>query len=121
MQFLPSYCYNAERKGFAEMEPLDFVIKALEEKKQSAPNGEYYWMGRDIQAILGYERWENFEAVVRKARTACENSGITPKYHFLDTTKMITAGKGAQRGRADWYLTRYACYLIAMNGEATKS
>lgn len=103
------------------MEPLDSVMRALDQKKRGAPNGEDYWMGRDIQAILGYERWENFEGVVQKARTACKNSGVNPAYHFLDTTKLITAGKGAQRGRADWYLTRYACYLIAMNGESTKS
>ena len=103
------------------MESLDFVMKALDEKKRTAPNGEDYWMGRDIQAILGYEKWDNFESVIKKARAACENSGVTPTYHFLDTKKLITAGKGAQLERADWYLTRYACYLIAMNGESTKA
>jgi DNA-damage-inducible protein D len=103
------------------VEALDLVMKALDEKKREAPNGEDYWMGRDIQTILGYDRWENFQSVIQKSRTACSGSGITPDYHFLDTTKVIRAGKGAKLERADYYLTRYACYLIAMNGDSTKA
>lgn len=102
------------------MEPLDSVIRALDEKKRVAPNGEDYWMARDIQGILGYEKWDNFEAVIRKARAACDGAHINPKYHFLDTKKVITAGKGAALERADCYLTLYACYLIAMSGDTTK-
>ena len=102
------------------MEPLDFVMRALDEKRRTAPNGEDYWMARDLQPILGYERWENFESVIRKARAACDNSGVKSTYHFLDTKKVITAGKGAQLERADCYLTRYACYLTAMNGDSSK-
>jgi DNA-damage-inducible protein D len=102
------------------MEPLDFVMRALDEKKRVAPNGEDYWMGRDLQSIFGYDKWDNFESAIRRARAACEASGVKPAYHFLDTKKVITAGKGAQLERADWYLTRYACYLIAMNGESIK-
>lgn len=103
------------------MEPLDFILRALDSKKRIAQNGEDYWMARDIQRILGYERWENFESVIKKARTACESAGFKPEYHFLDTTKVITAGKGAQLTRSDWFLTRYACYLIAMNGDSSKA
>ncbi|MGA7460652.1 MAG: DNA damage-inducible protein D [Candidatus Korobacteraceae bacterium] len=102
------------------MEPLDFVMRALDDKKRTAPNGEDYWMGRDIQAILGYAEWRNFEGVIRKAKVACDGSGVPSTYHFVETNKMISAGKGAELQRADCYLTRYACYLIAMNGDSAK-
>lgn len=103
------------------MEPLDFILKALDDKKHTAKNGENYWMARDIQHILGYDKWDNFEGVIKKARVACEGAGFKPEYHFLDTKKVITAGKGAKLERSDWYLTRYACYLIAMNGDSSKA
>src|ERR1039458_3365367 len=102
------------------MASLDVVMVALDGKKREAPNGEDYWMARDIQAILGYGRWENFQSVIQKARAACSGSDVNPDYHFLDTTKVIRAGKGAKLERADCYLTRYACYLIAMNGDSSK-
>lgn len=102
------------------MEPLDFVMRALDEKKHIAPNGEEYWMGRDIQAILGYAEWRNFDAVIQKAKAACDGSGVPSQYHFVETTKVISAGKGAGLQRADCYLTRYACYLVAMNGDSAK-
>jgi DNA-damage-inducible protein D len=102
------------------MEPLDFVMRALDEKKRTAPNGEDYWMGRDIQVVLGYAEWRNFEGVIGKAKAACDGSGISSTYHFVDTNKVISAGKGAELQRADCYLTRYACYLIAMNGDSSK-
>lgn len=103
------------------MEPLDLVIRALDDKKHVAPNGEDYWMGRDIQLVLGYAEWRNFDFVIKKAKAACENSGIPAAYHFVETNKMIRAGKGAELERADYYLTKYACYLIAMNGDSTKA
>ncbi|HYH00081.1 MAG TPA: DNA damage-inducible protein D [Terriglobales bacterium] len=103
------------------MEPLDFVVRALDAKKRMAPNGEEYWMGRDLQPIMGYDTWRRFDEVIRKAVQACDNSGINSSYHFVDTDKVIKAGKGAELKRGDWYLTRYACYLIAMNGDASKA
>lgn len=102
------------------MEPLDFVMQALDGKKRIAPNGEDFWMARDIQIILGYTEWRNFEAVIEKAKTACDGSGVQSKYHFVGTNKMIVAGKGAEVQRADYYLTRYASYLTAMNGDPSK-
>lgn len=102
------------------VEELDAVLKALESVKRMAPNGEDYWMARDIQSILGYEEWRNFEGVVERAKLACESAGFRVTYHFVDTTKKISGGKGAQLKRADCYLTRYACYLIAMNGDSSK-
>ena len=101
--------------------PLDSVVNALNEKKMIAKLGGEYWMGRDIQVILGYGTWENFQKVITKAQMACESTGINATDHFRETTKGIVAGKGALMQRTDFFLTRYACYLIAMNGDVTKS
>jgi DNA-damage-inducible protein D len=102
------------------MESLDAVMAALDRKKREAPNGEDYWMGRDLQQVLGYAEWRSFQTVIEKAKLACNGSGVSSRYHFVDTNKVIEAGKGAKLERADCYLTRYACYLIAMNGESSK-
>jgi DNA-damage-inducible protein D len=103
------------------MDSLDSVIRALESVKRMAPNGEDYWMARDIQTILGYDKWENFAGVIERSKLACESAGFRVTYHFLDTRKLISAGKGARLERADCYLTRYACYLVAMNGDSSKA
>jgi DNA-damage-inducible protein D len=94
----------------------DFA-KALDNVRQQAPNGQEYWMGRNLQGVLNYARWENFEALIEKAKVACANSEVNPDGQFRQTTKLITHGKGGQREIGDWYLSRYACYLIAMNGD----
>jgi len=94
----------------------DFA-KALDNVRQQAPNGQEYWMGRALQGVLNYARWENFEALIEKAKTACANSDVDPNGQFRHTTKLITIGKGGQRKIDDWYLSRYACYLVAMNGD----
>ena len=70
--------------------------------------------------LLGYERWENFDKAVIRAMEACENSGISNEDHFREVTKMINLAKGAKRQVRDYMLTRYACYLIAMNGDPNK-
>jgi DNA-damage-inducible protein D len=102
------------------MESLDLVMAELDTKKREAPNGEDYWMARDIQLILGYSEWRNFQGVIEKAKIACDGSGVNSRYHFVDTTKPIEGAKGAKLERADCILTRYACYLIAMNGDSSK-
>lgn len=79
-----------------------------------------YWFARDLQKMLGYERWENFLNVIQKAKTACENSSIEITDHFRDVTKMVSIGSNTQRSIEDIMLTRYACYLIAQNGDSKK-
>jgi DNA-damage-inducible protein D len=79
------------------------------------------WLARDLQRILGYANWENFAKVVEKAATSCESSGYNRSDHFLDVKKMVNIGSGAQREVDDIILTRYACYLIAQNGDSSKA
>ncbi|KQK27010.1 damage-inducible protein D [Chryseobacterium aquaticum] len=79
------------------------------------------WSAREVQEILGYTKWDNFVKVIEKAKKACENSGAIISDHFADVGKMIELAKGAQREISDIALTRYACYLIAQNGDSSKS
>jgi DNA-damage-inducible protein D len=106
-------------KEFGQMGSVNYgdFATALDNVRQQAPNGQEYWMGRTLQGVLNYARWENFEALIEKAKTACANSGVDPNGQFRRTTKLITHGKGAKREIGDWFLSRYACYLIAMNGD----
>ncbi len=83
-------------------------------------NGIECWSARELQDILGYQRWENFLNAITKAKKACENAGSGVDDHFRDVTKMIAIAKGAQREVGDIALTRYACYLIAQNGDPSK-
>ncbi len=83
-------------------------------------SGVEFWFARELQSLLGYSRWENFAKVISKAVEACENSDVPPQNHFLETTKMVTLGSAAKRPVDDFILTRYACYLIAQNGDASK-
>lgn len=79
------------------------------------------WSARDLQEILGYTKWDNFFKVILKAKISCENAGEKVFNHFADIGKMINLAKGAQRELSDFALTRYACYLVAQNGDATKN
>jgi len=98
----------------------DIIINRLEEIKKTSKNGGHYWMGREIQQVLGYDKWDKFENVIKKAMMACESSGEAPNNHFLQTGKMVDIGSGAQRETKDYFLTRYACYLVSMNGDTNK-
>jgi len=79
------------------------------------------WSARELQLILGYNKWENFVKVIDKAKLTCKNSGAKISDHFPDIRKMIDLAKGAQRQVVDYALTRYACYLIAQNGDSSKN
>lgn len=78
------------------------------------------WSARELQHLLGYSKWENFEKAIVKAKDACRNAGEETDYHFPDIREMITKGKGAKDEIDDMLLTRYACYLIAKNGDSRK-
>ena len=83
-------------------------------------NGVEFWYARELMHLLGYSRWQNFENVVSKAEVACVNNGITVENHFAEASKIVTLGSGANREVEDYMLTRYACYLIAENGDSRK-
>lgn len=82
--------------------------------------GLEYWMARDLQKLLDYAEWRNFLQVIDKAKIACVNSGQKIPDHFVDVNKMVSLGSGSEREVDDMMLTRYACYLIAQNGDPKK-
>lgn len=96
------------------------LTATFEGHSQRTENGVEYWLGRDLQHLLGYTEWRNFAAVVSKAKTSCEVAGQPIGNHFVDVNKMVDIGSGIQREIDDIMLTRFACYLIAQNGDPKK-
>jgi len=96
------------------------LTNTFEACAQRADNGVEFWLARDIQHLLGYSEWRNFVTVINKGKTACEVSGHSISDHFVDVNKMVDLGSGSQRDIDDIMLTRYACYLIAQNGDPRK-
>jgi DNA-damage-inducible protein D len=89
----------------------------------AAPNAHRaeFWSARALQSLLGYSRWRRFEEAIARAKISCETSGNNPEYHFAGAGKMIAIGKSAQRETGDFHLSRFACYLIAQNGDPRKA
>ena len=87
--------------------------------KDDESDGEF-WYARELMVLLGYERWENFDKAIQRAMDSCEVSGIAVENHFREVTKMVPLGSGSKRSVKDYMLTRYACYLIAQNGDPRK-
>ena len=96
------------------------LTATFEGHAQRTEEGVEYWLARDLQQLLGYTQWRNFLNTVSKAKTACEVSGHQVSDHFADVSKMVDLGSGSQRQIDDIMLTRYACYLIAQNGDPQK-
>ncbi len=102
------------------MKPLDATLRALESRKREMKNGQPSWKGRDIHEILGYPDWAKFERVIERAKVACDNTGVEVANHFSRTSKKVSVGSGAMVKKGDFFLSRYACYLIAMNADSGK-
>lgn len=95
-------------------EQFDFVIHSDEDAKIE------FWYARELMPLLGYERWENFDKAIMRAMDSCQTSNIKVSDHFREVTKMVPLGSSAHRAVKDYMLTRYACYLIAQNGDPKK-
>ena len=98
----------------------NYSNKSFEDIKHIDENGTEYWYARELQIVLDYREWRKFEGVIQKSKKACENSGISTFEHFVGADKTIQMPKGATKKVKDYKLTRYACYLIAQNGDSRK-
>ena len=101
-------------------EIVTYSQQTFENIKHTDENGTEFWYARELQTALEYAQWRRFQESIVRAKTACEASGLDVEDHFADVGKMITLAKGAQREITDIKLSRYACYLIVMNGDPRK-
>lgn len=98
----------------------EYTTKLFEDIKHIDEFGNEYWLARELQNILEYTQWRRFENVINKAKFACKNSNIKVDEHFANVGKMVDIGSNTKRITKDYRLTRYACYLIAQNGDSRK-
>ena len=94
--------------------------KSFEDIKHIDENGVEFWYARELMPILQYSNWQNFEKIIDKAKISCKNSGISVFEHFIDVSKLSKRANNAEVEIKDYELTRYACYLIAQNGDSRK-
>lgn len=101
----------------------ELIVKLFRSFERAAHqnDGVEFWFARDLQVMLGYSKWENFSKVIEKSKIACENSELNPQDHFIEVSREINMPKSGTKPIDDFMLTRYACYLIAQNGDPTKS
>ena len=102
------------------MKEIDKNNKSFEDIKHIDEYGVEFWYARELMPILQYSNWQNFEKIIDKAKISCKNSDISVFEHFTDVSKTIKMPKGAEKTILDYKLTRYACYLIAQNGDSRK-
>jgi len=107
-------------KPASKGEAIGKLLYAFEAAAHTDDDGTQFWLARELAPLLGYQRWENFAAAIERARLACVNSGEVVEDHFRDVTKLVSLGSSAEREVADCELTRFAGYLIAMNGDPGK-
>ena len=94
--------------------------QSFEALKQTNEHGAEFWSARDLQSLLGYAKWQTFDTAIGRAKQSCEASGNIVENHFAGAGKMVPLGSGAQRETEDYHLSRFACYLIAQNGDPRK-
>lgn len=103
-----------------ETQLIHTLTTNFEDYSHQTEEGVEFWLARDLQKLLDYSQWRNFELVITKAKKACELSEQEVLYHFADVSKTINMPKGASKEISDIMLTRYACYLITQNGDSRK-
>lgn len=96
------------------------TMDRLRAAQRTAPNGSAYWFAREIQSIFGYQTWQKFTPVIERARASLRANGENPSHHIVQTDKLMGVGRDARRRVVDYFLSRGACYLIAMNGDPSK-
>ena len=99
---------------------VKYSEQTFESIKHVNEYGEEYWLARELQPVLEYAQWRRFSDAIERAKLACKNSGFAVEDHFADVGKMVDIGSGAERQIDDVMLSRYACYLIVMNGDPRK-
>lgn len=98
----------------------EYGEQVFEDIKHVNENGQEYWLARELQPVLEYAQWRYLKEAIDRAKEACKNSGQPVEDHFADVRKMVAIGSGASRPVEDMQLSRYACYLIVMNGDPRK-
>lgn len=107
-------------EGVPDKPEYRHTMDTLEGARHEAASGATYWLAREIQPILGYATWDGFEAVIGRATDTLTHNDVSPSHHVRETSKMVGVGSGAKRPVRDYFLSRLACYLIAMNGDPSK-